>query len=336
MDGIPHHENVTLGAGVYHIPADVYHGDPAPEPSLSSTVAKKLIWQSPLHAWTACPRLNPDWEPENKKEFDIGRVAHRVVLGVGDDYVTIPDELLGADGAVRTKSAHEFIAEVRERGLTPLKEAEVEAIHHIACKVSAALREMNMPIDPDHSEVAMLAQFDGVWNRCMFDNLPLGKAYALDLKTTAGSVHPDALAKTVADRGYDISAAHYLRILNELTGEERTMRFVFVEKKPPFEVGVVELWSDGTMRPASDYDPDEMLTGDWFADSEQKLGRARRQWRACLDSGEWPGYPRRVAQIAAPIWHRKNSAAAHGFPEITPKPKPSEAARAASMQFQAT
>jgi len=335
MDGILHPENVHLGAGVYRLPADVYHSDPAPEPSLSSSVAKVLISETPLHAWTASPRLNPDWEPEVKKAFDIGTAAHRLVLGVGEDFEAIPDGMLSADGGIRTKEAKEFVADCRNRGVTPLKEAEVEAINHIARKVGAALREMNMPIDPDHSEVAMLAKFDGVWNRCMFDNLPPGKTYALDLKTTAGSVHPDALAKTVADRGYDISAAHYLRILKELTGEERTMRFVFVEKAPPFEVGVVELWSDGTMRPASDYEPDETLTGDWFADAEQKLRRARRQWRACLDSGEWPGYPRRVAQIAAPIWHRRNSAAAHGFPEIAPKPKPSEAARAASMQFQA-
>lgn len=336
MDGsLIHTEDQRLGAGVYHLPADVYHGDPAPEPSLSSSIAKVLISETPLHAWTASPRLNPQFEPEVKKAFDIGTAAHRLVLGVGDDFEAIPDGMLSSNGAASTKEAKEFITDCRARGVTPLKEAEVEVIHHIASKVGAALREMNMPIDPDHSEVAMLAQFDGVWNRCMFDNLPPGKTYALDLKTTAGSVHPDALAKTVADRGYDVSAAHYLRILKELTGEERTMRFVFVEKAPPFEVSVVELWSDGTMRPASDYKPDETLTEDWFADAEQKLGRARRQWRACLDSGEWPGYPRRVAQIAAPIWHRRNSAAAHGFPEIAPKPKPSEAARAASMQFQA-
>lgn len=185
MDGILHPENAPLGAGVYHLPADVYHSDPAPEPSLSSSVAKVLIAETPLHAWTASPRLNPDWEPEVKKAFDIGTAAHRLVLGVGEDFEAIPDGMLSSNGAASTKEAKEFIADCRARGVTPLKEAEVEAIHCIARKVGAALREMNMPIDPDHSEVAMLAQFDGVWNRCMFDNLPLGKAYALDLTTKA-------------------------------------------------------------------------------------------------------------------------------------------------------
>lgn len=324
-----------LGAGVYQIDAGTYHMDPAPEPSLSSTVAKVLIAETPLHAWTISPRLNPNWESVENKAFDIGRAAHRQVLGVGDGYEAIPDDLLGSNGAANTKAAREFIDDCRSRGVTPLKSDEVAMIGEIADKVGAALAEMGMSVDPSHSEVAMLARFDGVWNRCMFDNLPPGKTYALDLKTTAGSAHPDALAKTVVDRGYDISAAHYLRILKELTGEERTMRFVFVEKSPPFEVGVVELWSDGEMRPASDYEPDEALTGDWFADAEQKLSRARRQWRACLDRRQWPGYPRRVAQIAAPTWHRKASAAAHDFPAIEPKPNPSAAAKAAAMQFQA-
>ena len=53
----------TLGAGVHQIDGGAYHLDPCPEASLSSTLAKTMLAQSPLHAWTASPRLNPDWEP---------------------------------------------------------------------------------------------------------------------------------------------------------------------------------------------------------------------------------------------------------------------------------
>lgn len=325
-----------IGAGVHQIDASQYHGDPAPEPSLSSTIAKILIKETPLHAWTISPQLNPEWEPINKKTFDIGRAAHRAVLGVGDDYEAIPDELLSSDGGARSKAAKEFMDDCRARGVTPLKSSEVDQIGMIADRVRSRLDMMGIIIDPQRSEVAALSVVDGIWCRCMVDNAPLDPSLPLyDLKTTAGSVHPDALARTVADYGYDVQAAHYLRTWKEATGEDRKFRFIFVEKTPPFEVGVVELYADGLSRPANDYASDEMLTGDWFADAEQKLTRARMQWRACLDSGVWPGYPPRVALIGAPIWHRRNSASAQDFDPILPKSKPSADALAAAAKFQA-
>ena len=328
--------NEQIGAGIHQIDASQYHGDPCPEPSLSSTVAKVLIAQTPLHAWTISPRLNPEWEPINKKTFDIGRAAHRAVLGVGDDYEAIPESLLASNGAASTKAAKEFIEDCRARGVTPLKAEEVGQIRMIADRVRARLDAMGIVIDPQRSEVTALSVVDGIWCRCMVDNAPIDQSLPLyDLKTTAGSVHPDALARTVADYGYDVQAAHYLRTWKEATGEDRKFRFIFVEKTPPFEVGVIELYDDGLSRPASDYASDEPLSGDWFADAEQKLSRARKQWRACLDSGVWPGYPPRVALIGAPIWHRRNSASAQDFDPILPKSKPSADALAAAAKFQA-
>ncbi len=334
MDGTFHNE--PIGAGVYQIDASQYHADPAQEPSLSSTIAKILIKETPLHAWTASPRLNPDFVPVEKKQFDIGRAAHRVVLGVGDDFEAIPAGILASNGAASTKEAKAFIEDCRARGVTPLKESEVDAIGTIARKVHDRLSGMGIVLHSERSEMAAIAQVDGVWCRCMVDNAPADPRLPLyDLKTTAGSVHPDALAKTVADYGYDVQAAHYLRTWREATGEDRKFRFIFVEKTAPFEVGVVELYADDIGRPASDYQPDEALTGDWFADAEQKLMRARMQWRACLDSGVWPGYPPRVALIGAPIWHRRNSASAQDFDPILPKSKPSAEALASAAKFQA-
>lgn len=327
--------DTPLGAGVYQIDASLYHSDPCAEPSLSSTIAKILIRETPLHAWTASPRLNPGLEPLTKKAFNIGRAAHRVILGAGEDFEAIPDELLGAGGAASTKAAKEWIEDARSRGVTPLKSDEVDQILGIAAAVSAKLRAAGIVLDPQRSEMAAVAIVDGVWCRCMVDNAPADPRLPLyDLKTTAGSVHPDELARTVANLGYDVQAAHYLRVWREATGEDRRFRFVFVEKAPPFEVGIVELYADGEMRPASDYSVDEALTGDWFADAEQKLTRARRQWRECLDSGHWPGYPAKVALIGAPLWHRKNAAAANGYEPISPQ-KPSAQALAAAMKFQA-
>lgn len=284
MDGILHPENAPLGAGVYHLPAAAYHADPCPEPSLSSTVAKKLINQSPLHAWTDCPRLNPDWEPENKKEFDIGRAAHRVVLGAGDDYVAIPDDVLGANGAVNTKAAKEFIAEARDRGLTPIKSAEVEAVRAIATKVHERLSGMGIRLDPDRSETAAIAQIGGVWNRCMIDNAPTDPAQPLwDLKTTT-SAAPNDVERTIMNLGYQVQAQHYLDVWKAATGEERSFVFIFVEKEPPFEVTFAKI-AYGTMVIA-----------------QKQIARARDLWRLCLDRNDWPGYPPGIMEIDLPEW----------------------------------
>lgn len=286
MDGSHHipliERDQTLGAGIYQLDADIYHRDPAPEPSLSSTVAKTLINQSPLHAWTISPRLNPNWEPDNRKAFDIGRAAHRQVLGVGDDFEAIPADLLGANGAASTKAAKEFIEDCRARGVTPLKEAEVDAIHAIAARVKAKLGLLDIHLDPAHSEVAALAQFDGVWNRCMIDNAPSDPRQPLyDLKTTVDA-SPAQVERTIMNYGYQMQAQHYIDIWKATTGEERSFVFIFVEKEPPFEVTLARI-AYGTMVIA-----------------KKQIGRARELWRLCLDRGEWPGYPIGIMEVDLP------------------------------------
>jgi hypothetical protein len=324
---------MPITAGIHAIDAHTYHADPAPEPSLSSSIAKLLIDRSPAHAWTASPRLNPDWEPTESKTFDIGRAAHRAVLGRGGDYVAIPEELLASNGAASTKEAKAFIESARAAGQTPLKAADVELIETMAARIGARLKAAGVVFDPTRSELAAIAQVDGIWCRAMIDNAPADPRLPLyDLKTTTDA-SLDAVTRAVCAYGYDIQAAHYLRTWKAATGEDRRFRFVFVEKEPPFEVAVVELYADPDARPASDYSPDERLDGDWFADAEQKLARARAQWRACLDANEWPGYPARVALIGAPTWHRRNSAAAHEYDPIIPaKPTAEALARAAAWQ----
>jgi len=66
--------------GIYDIPETDYHADPIAEPSLSSSIAKILLARSPRHAWANHPRLNPNQEPETRREFDFGSAAHAMLL----------------------------------------------------------------------------------------------------------------------------------------------------------------------------------------------------------------------------------------------------------------
>lgn len=273
------------------ISAEDYHRDPAPKPSLSSTIARILLNQSPRHAWFASPRLNPDWEPVEKKTFDIGRAAHLAVLGAGAPVAIIPEGYLSANGAAGTNEAKAFIEEARANGMTPLKADEALVIEQMATVARERLASMGIILDPEHSEIAAMAEIGGVWCRCMADNAPAGGRYLYDFKTTTDA-SPDACRRAVENYGYDVQAAHYLATWRAATGERRAFRFIFQEKTPPFEVSVVELLAE----------PDH--PEDWMADAEEKVAEARSIWGRCLATGEWPGYPPMVAIVGARGFYR--------------------------------
>ena len=269
-------------AGVHQISADEYHSDPCAQPSLSSSIAKIMLAQSPLHAWTACPRLNPDWEPKDSKTFDIGRAAHRATLGAGSDFCAIPDDILASNGAASTKAAKEFIAHARESGLTPLKSGEVVQIEAMRAKIAAKLIALQIDLDPAHSEVVALAKIEGIWCRAMIDNVPADpRAPLYDFKTTTDA-SPEAAMRAVMNYGYDVQAAHYLDTWKAATGEDRMFRFIFQEKDAPFEVAVIEVGPDS------------------LAMARKKIARARGMWANCLNASDWPGYPLGVHRVELP------------------------------------
>ena len=57
--------------GIYNILAEQYHADPCVTASLSSSIAKILIEQSPMHAWMAHPRLNLKFKRQEDSRFDF-------------------------------------------------------------------------------------------------------------------------------------------------------------------------------------------------------------------------------------------------------------------------
>ena len=272
------------GAGAYRLPGEDYHADPAPFPSLSSTLAKILTSKSPRHAWHSCRRLNPDWQPVHRKTFDIGTAAHRALLGCGGDYVAIPADVLATNGAASTKEAKAFIAEARENGLTPIKEEEVEQVEAMAEIARAKLNEYGVTLDPDRSELAAIAEIDGVWCRAMFDNVPADpKAPIYDFKTCEDA-SPEACLRSIVNYGYDVQAEHYRAVWKAAVGEDREFVFIFQEKPAPHEVTLIR------------------LSGSFQDAGQHRASKARRLWGECLSTNNWPGYPVGLHEVDAPAW----------------------------------
>ena len=291
-----------LAAGIYpDIPEARYHADDLGDrPSLSNSLAKQLL-RSPLHAWTAHPKLNPDWEPTEKKTFDIGRAAHRAVLGKGGDYVAIPENILASNGAASTKEAKAFIAEARENGQTPLKVDEVVMVEAMADHLHRRLAQMGITLDPARSEYTALAEIEGALCRCRVDNAPdemvmipgVGpRKVMIDFKTIEDA-GPDACRKAVESYGYDFQSEHYRQTWKAACGEDRAMIFVFQEKSAPFEVGCVYLLNE----------PGH--SADYGEDSAQKVAAARALWNECLTTHVWPGYPNGIIVLGARSFHRQ-------------------------------
>lgn len=310
------------GAGLYPGLSDAdYHGDTlTPVPSLSSTLARVIVNQSPLHAWTASPRLNPDHTPKNSDAFDIGRAFHTVLLGRGAGvHVIHADDWRGKDARAERDAA-------RAEGLTPLLAAQAEALDAMLSHATRRMREAGVIIDKARTEIAAFAEIESVWCRALVDFAPEDAAKPLyDIKTCEDA-SPEACARSVASYGYDTQARWYLDAWKAATGEDRRFRFVFVEKAPPHEVSVVEL----------DADPDS--EAGWMLNADSKCREARRIWRECLDANQWPGYPARVALLGAPGWYTQAwNNREIGQPVIPQKPsaaavKAAHAAQAPEMQ----
>lgn len=273
-----------LSAGIHRLPSSVYHADPAPLPSLSATLGKLAVNKSPRHAWHASPRLNPAWEPVNKKTFDIGRAAHRAVLGCGDDYVALPSDILAKNGAASTTEAKAFIANARDRGLTPLKEDEVDQIEAMRRVVHARLVEYGITLKPERSELVALAEIDGIWCRAMLDNVDEDPRLPIYDFKTCEDASPEACLRAIINYGYDLQAEHYRAVWKAVTGEERRFVFIFQEKSEPHEVTLVA------------------LSGSFQDVGSNRAAKARRLWAECTTTNNWPGYPVGLHEVDAPAW----------------------------------
>lgn len=263
------------------VPAARYHADDlADVPSLSSSIAKVILNQTPRHAWIGHPRLNPHFEAGDEAKFDLGSVVHEMVLGRGGGFQVIDA------GDYRTKDAKEARARIVSEGRTPILSHQHDEAVAITGAVLKRLAQIGVTINPSNSEVVGLWQDrGGPVCRMMIDNLDGPIVY--DAKVTSVGLDSGALSRLIGNMGYDLSAGFYLRGLDALrpqfAGRWR-FRWIFIEADEPHEVRVLEA------------DRTTLEIGD------RKAATAIAKWGRCMKSGEWPGYPANVEAIGLTDW----------------------------------
>ena len=288
---------MPLQQGIHdNVPADVYHADPCPEPSLSAGIARKLVSRSPLHAWEAHPRLNPDHEDEEAGHLDFGSAAHALLLE-GIDICQVVE----AD-SWRTNAAKDERDSARKSGLIPLLRKDYERMCDLVLAVRHQVARLDvapLPLHDGQPEQTLVWQEGDVWCRARPDWLHDAWDAVDDVKTTGTTANPADWARTrlFAD-GKDVQAAFYRRGLRHLAGTDPHWRFLVVEVDPPFAISVIGL-SSAALELA-----------------DRKVERAIHLWRRCMADGQWPGYSRELALAEPPAYEEARFLEAHYEEEV--------------------
>lgn len=275
--------------GFYAMTAAEYHADPAPEPSLSASLACDLVTTTPAHARLKHPRLNPSAADDTAEHLDIGTVAHAAFLE-GRDAV---DVLEFNDW--RTQAAKTARDQARAAGKVPLLRkvwTDVEAML-MATRPQLNAHEDGAAMFRDGlAEPVLVWCEDDLWFRARLDWLRLSlrrRQFAIDdYKTTGASADPEQLSDSprspVWSLGWDLKASFYRRGVYALTGYGAEFRFAVQECYPPFALSVVAP-SPGA----------EML-------GDMKVQMAIDRWRRGLRDNDWRAYPRQTAYFEVPDW----------------------------------
>lgn len=264
---------VEVEPGMYDIPAALYHSDPVPGGSLSSTGARKLA--------TECPAAFKYWldNPEPaKKEFDFGTAAHKVVLDDGPGLVLVDKEIWN------TNEVKARVAEIRAAGNIPLKRRDLDKVHAMA-KVLREHPEAAELLEPGSgvAEQSLFWNDHGIWRRARIDWLR-HDGTIVDYKS-ARSANPSKLTNHLFENGYHQQQEYYRDGALELGLTELVcpFKFIFQEKEEPFLVSVIEL------------DAAACAIGRHLNEV------ALNTYALCRQSGEWPGYLQ-TPLISPPAW----------------------------------
>ncbi len=267
-------------------------------PALSATIAHLIVTKSPLHAWHAHPRLNPNYEERVSDDFDFGTAVHDLLLEGGtaricvinpEDYRSKPNKA-NPEGAIPKGWSNNAIRAARD-------EARANHLVPILPWDNAKLRAM-VEVAQNYVESSELA---GIFKsgkaeqklhwlegrthcRSRLDWLTDDKQTILDYKSCR-SARPESFASMAAAYGYTMQEAFYRRGVKAVYGREPRFAFLLQEKEAPYACSLVS------------FEPAMQEMGD------KQVEYALALWGTAMQNGRWHGYPRSIAHLEPPAWY---------------------------------
>ena len=254
-------------------------------PGLSAGVLTTLLDECPAAALFAYESRGGNGDADDGS--DAGSIGHSILLEQSEACVAV----IEADDW-RTKAAKEAREIARASGKTPILAHKLPIIRAMVKSAGDFISELRAEepavwaaFQPDggKSEVTVLWDDDGTPCKLRVDRLSSDARVAVDAKFTGQSAEPDAYSRSRISE-MAIRAAWYRRGIKAAFETVPEYLFLVTQQSAPFLSSLIGV------EPA--------LAA--YGDAEVERGLA--VWRHCLASGEWPGYPRRVAYPSAPAW----------------------------------
>jgi len=257
-----------IGVGFHDIPAERYHSDPCERPSLSHSIAVKIVSESPWHAWSAHPRLGGQRHSDPTDVMIEGTAMHALLLGKGLERVAVID----AEN-FKTSAAQEEKRAALARGEAPLVYPKFKRLEAQAERIAERIRELGYDLSAGRNEVAMVWESEGVLCRAMVDHWNAAEGLVVDLKKVA-SANPYDLERAFVDYGDDVQDAAYREgtetLVPELAGR---VRVVFLAFEPKSGI-VVPVQCGGSMAELG----------------QMRWHRGTSIWKRCVEANRWPAY----------------------------------------------
>lgn len=278
---------VPIPAPYADMPEAVYHNDPVPGGSLSSTGARKLLPPG-------CPakfRYWADHREPYKTTFEEGKAAHRKVLGVGPDLVLFPGTGVNPE-AWQKADDKAAVAKLRAAGKVPLKQAQMDMVDAMAKALHAdPMASWLLAADRGSTELSLFWRERSVWGRARPDRITTlrsGRPVVVDYKSCV-SAAPAKAEKAMAEHGYHIQGELYRRAVQALglAGDDVAFLLVMQEKEPPHLVTVVE--------------PDHTA----MRIAAIRVREAFETYAECKANDRWPGYSEDVVLAELPPWETR-------------------------------
>lgn len=267
--------------GIWLMPAAVYHSDPCPAPSLSNSIAKVLLSQSPYHAFIQHPRLGNEIQSEESSRFDIGSAAHSMLLENDDSVVVV----IEADDW-RKKETKEKRDEARAAGKYPVLAKDFVNLVEMVQEARGFIEQTEMAgiFEDGDAEQTIIWQENSIWCRIRTDWLTKDRRIILDYKTCQNA-EPNTFGRHMTNMSYDVQAAFYKRGLVAVGGpEDATFLFLAQEIEPPYACSL------------------HALSNIAIEMANEKVEAAIHGWRTCIESEVWPQYTTEICYQEPPAW----------------------------------
>lgn len=221
--------------------------------------------------------------------MDLGTVAHAAILEphiIEDLIVEITPEVLTSNGQRRGKAWDAFAKENEGKILFAPGDIRRVRAMQAACYKHPIAGALLRREGPTEDSLFIECNKSGLQRKCRIDKHT--DDFIVDLKTTADA-SPAGFARTIANLDYEFSAAWYVDVTEQFTGQRKDFVWIVVSVEPPHAVRVYNLL------------PEDELTA-WNAMESTLYDLA-----GCYDSGDWsePG-ENEVVGLGLPVWKKRN------------------------------